>query len=413
MEANNAADLSSHSTLDLIEQKLTDNLLRRYRRWLHQEHQKELPNVDHLISFLQSETDLEEQISIKTSQNASRKTKPIINVIHSATQDHCLLCKVSRHKFVDCDEFKKLSPQERTDAMKRFHRCFTCLAPMHREPKTCHYRRRYLTCNKSHHRLLACALNNSTRDIPMESPRPSHLSLNAEAPEFHANANSVSLPQDKKPNFKFSPSTYVELLGSDGTWHRAVALFDSGSDVTLIRRDIVKKLNLDRKPQQFKFGIAGGGYCCENSALVSLWIRRYDKKASRFNIQAFELETPAHKTPKLENQFFEDNHFLKPIGKFIPKEAEDVDILLGFDYADVMAPTSYLTPPDPAEKYPQAAETALGWYIFGSSATRTIEEDSTLPRVQFLKSEELDIRRWYESDICGVKPTQICNCKEN
>ena len=171
-------------------------------------------------------------------------------------------------------------------------------------------------------------------------------------------------------------------------------------------------LNLDRKPQQFKFGIAGGGYCCENSALVSLWIRRYDK-AFRFNIQAFELETPAHKTPKLENRFFQDNHFLKSIGKFIPKEAKDVDILLGFDYANLMAPTSYLTPPNPAEKYPQAAETALGWYIFGSSATRTIKEDSRLPRVQFLKSEELDIRRWYESDICGVKPTQICNCKEN
>ena len=56
-------------------------------------------------------------------------------------------------------------------------------------------------------------------------------------------------------------------------------------------------------------------------------------------------------------------------------------------------------PIDPAKKYPQGAETALGWYIFGSSATRTVEEDNTLPRVQFLKSEELDIRRWYESDI--------------
>ena len=109
-EANNAANLSSHSTLDLIEQKLTDNLLRRYRRWLHHEHQNKLPTVDHLISFLQSETDLEERISNKTSHIASRKIKPIVNVIHSATQDHCLLYKVSRHKFVDCDEFKKLSP---------------------------------------------------------------------------------------------------------------------------------------------------------------------------------------------------------------------------------------------------------------------------------------------------------------
>ena len=78
-----------------------------------------------------------------------------------------------------------------------------------------------------------------------------------------------------------------------------------------------------------------------------------------------------------------------------------------------MAPTSHLTPLDPAKKYLQAAETALGWYFFGSSATRTIEEDSTLSRIQFLKSEELDIRRFYESDICGVKPTQVCNCKEN
>ena len=150
---------------------------------------------------------------------------------------------------------------------------------MHCEPKTCRYRRRCLTCNKSHHRLLACALKNSTSDILVESPRPSHLFVNAEAPEFHANANSVSLPQDKKPNFKFSPSTYVELLGSDSTWHKTVALFDSGSDVFLIRRDIVKNLNLDRKPQKFKFGIAGGGYCCKNSALVSLWIRRYNKKS--------------------------------------------------------------------------------------------------------------------------------------
>ena len=223
-------------------------MLRRYRRWLHQEHQNELPNVEHLISFLQSKTDLEEQISIKTSQNASRKTKPIINVICSTTQDHCLLCKVSRHKFVDCDEFKKLLPQERTNAMKRLHRCFTCLAPMHREPKTCRYRRRCLTCNKSHHRLLACALNNSTRDIPVESPRPNHLSLNAETPEFHRNTHSVSLPQDKKLNFKFSPSTYIELLGNDGKWHKLVALFDTGSDVTLVRKGVVIFLNLNRNP---------------------------------------------------------------------------------------------------------------------------------------------------------------------
>ena len=101
-------------------------------------------------------------------------------------------------------------------------------------------------------------------------PRPHHLSLNSEAPEFHATSNSVSLPQDTKPNFKFSSSTYVELLGSDGTWDKGVALFDSGGDVILIRHNMMKKLNLDRKLQQFKFGIAGRGYCSKNSEIVSL-----------------------------------------------------------------------------------------------------------------------------------------------
>ena len=60
---------------------------------------------------------------------------------------------------------------------------------------------------------------------------------------------------------------------------------------------MVKKLNLDRKPQQFKFGIAGGGYCSEDSAIVSLWIRRCDKHSSRFNISAVELSQPAHQLP--------------------------------------------------------------------------------------------------------------------
>ena len=335
-------------------------------------------------------------------------------MINSATQDHCLLCKVSRHKFVDCDEFKKLSPQERTNAMKRLHRCFTCLAPMHREPKTCRYRRRCLTCNKSHHRLLACALNNSTRDIPVESPRPSHLSLNAETPQFHANANSVSLPQDKKPNFKLSPSTYVELLGSDGTWHRAIALFDSGSDVTLIRRDMVKKLNLDRKPQQFKFGIAGGGYYSEDSAIVSLWIRRCDKHSSRFNISAVELSQPAHQLPGVNSEIFENYSFLEPIRKFIPEQPNDVDILIGFDYASLTTPLNYLQHIYEPTRNPTAAETQLGWYLFGPKNWSNVYLNE-ITNIQFIQTRD-DLKQMYslyESELSGVKPSKLCACSDN
>ena len=82
----------------------------------------------------------------------------------------------------------------------------------------------------------------------------------------------------------------VELLDINGKWHKAVALLDSGSDVTLIKRGTAKMLNLDRSPYQFKFGTAGGNYCCENTSITSVWIRRCDQPSTHCNLTAIELE---------------------------------------------------------------------------------------------------------------------------
>ena len=110
-----------------------------------------------LISFLQEETELEEHLASKFSTTTSYKNKNL-NVCHlrSSSSDFCSLCENSRHRFVDCDKFMSYTPQQRTDAMRRSGRCFTCLAPMHRNPRDCRYRRRCANCGKSHHTLLAC-----------------------------------------------------------------------------------------------------------------------------------------------------------------------------------------------------------------------------------------------------------------
>jgi len=66
------------------------------------------------------------------------------------------------------------------------------------------------------------------------------------------------------------PATYVELLGKDGVCHKAVTLFDTGSNVTLIHKDMVSKLNLGRKLQKFKYVTAGGSYKTKDAAIVSI-----------------------------------------------------------------------------------------------------------------------------------------------
>ena len=46
----------------------------------------------------------------------------------------------------------------------------------------------------------------------------------------------------------------------------------------------------------FKFGIAGGGYSSK-IFVISLWIRRRDKHAFRFNISAVELSQLEQRSP--------------------------------------------------------------------------------------------------------------------
>ena len=122
--------------------------------------------------------------------------------------------------------------------------------------------------------------------------------LNTSAPPFQPTiptTNSCTTTNLQK----FSPLMYVDVLSSDGKWHKCVALLDSGSDVTLVKKELVSLLKLDHRPQKLKFGTAGGGFLTEDSVLVSLWLHNTDKQVYRFNINAFELSKPAHKTPCL------------------------------------------------------------------------------------------------------------------
>ena len=107
---------------------------------------------------------------------------------------------------------------------------------------------------------------------------------------------------------------------------------------------------------------------------MSVWIRRFDKRSCRYNINALELEKPAHPSPCLKNELFEDHSYLKAIKKYLPKENSEVDILIGYDDANLMAPMSYLKHPTEPNNYPTAAETSLGWYVFGPNQSESLPE---------------------------------------
>ena len=83
------------------------------------------------------------------------------------------------------------------------------------------------------------------------------------------------------------------------------------------------------------------------------------------NVTAIELEKPAHDVPKLDNAIFKQHSYLKPTEANLPDENSAIDILIGFDYANLMKATGYIQHPQNPEYNPAGVETQLGWYVFG------------------------------------------------
>ena len=78
--ADRAEELASQTTIDLIEQKLSNNLLRSFRRWVNKEHKDKPITVDLLIVFLQDETELEERL--QTNHKLSSKNLEALLLIN-------------------------------------------------------------------------------------------------------------------------------------------------------------------------------------------------------------------------------------------------------------------------------------------------------------------------------------------
>ena len=99
--------------------------------------------------------------------------------------------------------------------------------------------------------------------------------------------------------------------------------------------------------------------------LCQVWNCHFNKKSCQNNINALQLEKPAHSSPCLKNKLFEDHSYVKAIKKYLLKKRSKVGILIGYDYVSSMAPMSYLKHPNEPHNCPKASETSLGWYVFG------------------------------------------------
>ena len=144
----------------------------------------------------------------------------------------CILCKGS-HNLSKCADYKKLNPSEKYQWVKKSKLCFTCLGRAH-SAKDCMSKNSCFVegCSKRHHTSLH---GYDSKDKPqINVDNESKLKENS---AFNGILNSG-------PSEMYLQVVPVTLRSPNGRSFSTYALLDSGSHVTLVRKDIAQKMKL-------------------------------------------------------------------------------------------------------------------------------------------------------------------------
>ena len=287
----------------------------------------------------------------------------------------CFYCG-KEHTIRKCDGFKSLSVRERKKFVAEKKICDMCF--MSHNVKDCD-KKDYRPCGKN-----GC------------DQRHSYL--------LHESAQEPSVNTVYKSNMMSECSSVfmaqvIPVLGSRDEHCPAVAMWDSGANLNLIRRDFAEKLKLEFKPYQTKISTLG-----ESSQTTSDMVsfKMVDRNGNIHQLQAAVLDevTKGSVTtmdPEKAAKIFNKNPYE------FSKIDNSVDILLGTVRVSIV-PTSIAT----------VGETRLYQSMFGTGlfCVQTNDDSPAISPVvcQAVKIEP-KCEDWFTTESLGIGPRPMCsNC---
>ena len=297
----------------------------------------------------------------KINQKSSDKNSSIEKVKSlTASFKSCPLC-AKGHRLYQCYRFKSFSGEDRKKKAAELSVCINCLHLGH-VATDCPSGFKCATCKQSHHTLL------HTEENDGRSVLCSNL---GKSQKFHSGS--------------LLATAVVFIESSYGTRVPCRVLLDSGSEVSLITENCVRRLSL----KQFKVNVSISGIAESSSevsrGLVNLKLfSKFDKSIS-LDLQAFILSRITSNLPGQDLNFnlFSSINSLPLADPSFFKSAP-IDILIGIDsYFEVLRGV-----PHKIESNYWLQETIFGWVISGGLISR--KNDLRVHSVLLGKIEKLD-----------------------
>ena len=373
-EVGKYTELTSATVIHIVSGKLHPDLYYEFERWMRHDFPTEELSVTRIIEFLREETEARETIS--PGAKKSELPRPSVhNVTGAQYTDPCPLGCGVHHKFIDCPAFRQQQPWQRRQSIDIAGRCYNCFC-RHRTTE-CQKPNQCRECGNRHHQLLNCINTDRVSSTPSTQHTSTTSTMNPSSASFTPQLRSTNSATPtrgflghvfcQKDNPRFSPTTYVEISDANGVWHRIVAFFDTGSDTTLIKSSLARRLGLAGTRELFHYGVAGGGSKTENSTRYTLQVRPvHIRESIAYAVEAMGINRPAHDAPAIDETVFDEFQYLKTAQGYIPVSGASIDLLVGYDHAYLInALHTISTSTDSDDEHPSAAFSRLGWTLFG------------------------------------------------
>ena len=285
----------------------------------------------------------------------------------------CYYCEKSGHAIEKCFSFEKLSPKERFAAAKKRHLCFKCLGKGHSRFRC---RGRCETCKFYHHTLL----HDPEREKKEETTAAA-TEEKAEAPIEAQVATATAAPRNA--TFGVLP-VRIQAGGKEA---RVLALLDSGSTITLVRRDVCDQLGIKGEPTPMNVNTLGGPTAADDSTTCLLSVFS-DDLSEHVEVQALTVNN----IPIRHDRTIDCNQWPHLKDLCLPSETGPVDLVIGVDCTYAFRTMKEVCA---GRDDPVARQSPLGWIVFGSTSTPGV------PSVNFAQPDPLQyqLERMWEVDF--------------
>ena len=299
----------------------------------------ELPLYSKFLEFLETRFRTMEMIEpaehssrsfhVKSSQDYPVKSYPNTTSNNNSSfkstskqTPSCLLCK-GNHYLSKCEQFTKMSQQDRLQTIKKFNCCLNCFSPYH-VVKGCSSKTNCKVCNKRHHTTLHryTASQNTSTFVTVNQT------------ETHQQSQVIPTTHSFHTNFKESAGTLlgtaqVRAVSPVGITLVVRALIDPCSEDSYILASTVQMLQLKKYYSPSIIGVLGDDHASESTHRVDLFFKsmddRFSMKVSACVVDKITSNLPVIHLPKeafgsLPSLPLADNSFNQP---------GSIDLLLG------------------------------------------------------------------------------------